>query len=204
MERASGNEWWRHRLYDSEGVEEINEITRRFWSEIKIEIPEVLYISVIGSTVKGYANADSDIDAYLVYELKDPSKERDVKVRIHHFVKDFEKRTGQKMSIFLDNSDGITDPKFNYIFAKDLIKPTLGDGDSYRKIIMNSLKGLGKEDLEEWIDYTVDAAAYEHSAVKAIERGIVKPEDEKEYLEARRKLISEKVRRMYVNKNDEN
>lgn len=201
MEDVVKGEWWRYRLNDSENAHTLNETTREFWAELKAEIPQVAYLSIKGSTIKGYAGHGSDIDAYVVFDRSnDPDNK--IKMRICDFVKKFEKKSDTKFHIFMDNLDNLADPYMNYHHAKDLISPTLGEGDRYREVIRNSLGELSKEDLRKWVDYVVDGAMYEHSPVKAIERGLIRPEEEQEYLDVRKRLIRARVENYFVNTSD--
>ena len=218
-------EWWKHKLFqpkniEGEPVKEELDYVRELFKLASEADPRLKGITIIGSTLKGYAYPESKSDIDIGVFCDNPAQ---LDSRGHHEVDDFfakfleaEKELNSqretknlpvfKTEVVLINNDAnyltpdlIKDIKYlGTIWAMEcLIFPGVGDLESYRNIVRNEINTYSKTEKEEWLKCLVDSVAKHLNSRKSLARGLIQKEEEQDFLEARKRLVDARVRRIF-------
>ncbi len=218
-------EWWKHKLFQPRNVEgepttEELGYVRELFKVASQEDSRLKGITIIGSTVKGYARPGnehiSDID---IVTVCDNSLRVDSQGwRTYDFLAEFEKSREKLNSIRVKKGlpifkiDEVSYCDINYLTperikeindlgtlwnVESLVFPSVGDLETYRRIIRNEINKYPKEEKEKWLQCVINYIVKRFNPKKLIEREIIKKDKEKVFLETRRKLIDARVRRIF-------
>ena len=226
-------EWWKNKLFQPKNIEgkpvkeELQYVRDLFELASKAD-PRLKGITIIGSTLKGYAKSVgekvSDIDVMIVYDDSQGISPKSQQVSATDFIVKFydavnnlnDIRKERKLPTFKIvaitrcNINNLTPrqirelPSLSYLgtegisrYVAGLVFPGVGDLETYRKIVRDEISKYPKDEKENWLKYLIDYAVKGVDSKKTLERGIIKEDEEKDFLEARRKLINARVRRIF-------
>ncbi len=218
-------------LFNTRGVKENGEIDiesnkekhkylRELYDHLHGKYINLMAIATVGSTVKGYAEEDSDLD--IVFILKE-KKDIDIKnfnsvlfYNIYFFnsIKKSKSETVYKIDcidILFEDFDIDIDLEYDNIPSPNkiysLIYPTVGDIEYMRKIrekVKNKVANLSDDEKDKWIAEFVDVVMrenYMNFVKKELSRTNPEMMDDEQaqerVLEERRVLVENRLRRMF-------
>ena len=75
--------------------------------------------------------------------------------------------------------------------------PGVGDLETYRKIVRDEINTYSKIEKENWLQYLIDYIMEHFDSKKTFEREMIKKDEKESFLEARKKLVDARVRRIF-------
>ncbi|MES3031994.1 MAG: hypothetical protein V4699_01995 [Patescibacteria group bacterium] len=218
-------DWWRHKLFQPKNIEgepvteELSYI-RELFNYVSEKEPRLKGIAVIGSTLKGYSrqNGDkrSDIDIIEICDDSTTTSPRgmityDFLAKFHDAQKEFDiKREKEGLPNF--KTEGVLKTDINQLTPErikniedlgtlwtitGLVFPGAGDLETYRKIVRDEINKYPKEEKEKWLKSFINYLEAHFNSRQALERGMIKKEDEEDFLRKRKELLNARVRRVF-------
>ena len=213
--------WWERRLFqpkniEGEPVKEELDYVRDLLKSASERDPRLKGITIIGSTLKGYTKPTnenpSDVDIAAIYDSSFSKGEDDFAFRFEDSIfafNYFRKQAG--LPIFTVDTIESCDVKFlvsgqirkttdffwTLRVAEALVFPGVGDIEIYRKIIREEINEYSIAEKENWLKCVVTYIEGHMGSRKFLERGMIKQDEEKSFLEARKKLLEARVRRIF-------
>lgn len=218
MEKWSENKLFQPRDIEGEPVKEQFDYIRELFKYASQLDPRLKGITIIGSTLKGYAlpGKKSDIDIILIADDSPiiSSRGQETYDFLANFLgaenelKEIREKAGLPVfkteEVLRTDINKLTPEKIEDIHSlgtlwamQGLVFPGVGDLEKYRQIVRNVIKTYPKEKREYWIKYLTNNIAAHFNTRKPFERGMISKDEKEKFLQKKRELVEARVRRIF-------
>lgn len=194
-------EWWEYRLSETNSVsKEQIRYAREFYEFAASKDTRLVAMVILGSTLKGYANEDSDIDVSLI--LKEEREGTGALDHCRQLEREFRKKRNGRFKIHtVDNIDIrlideiVLKPKI----AEILVMPGIGQIEKIREKVRFLLTQLSEEEKRIWINDVLKERIRKdlNTDRKILLRKKIDISQLEDYKESRKKLYRQKILRIF-------